>query len=176
VFGLATVSDAFIYLLLVQRSQANPYWMPLLYTGTAVAFLTMAVPVGYFADRTGRRRVFILGHCALLLAYVSAFSGAAFWPWNAGVCVAFLGVFYASSEGVLAGLAGSLLPADSRSIGLAWVATALSGARLFSALLFGLIWTRRGDLTAISVFAVALVIVIAGFGLSKWQLNGPLTA
>ena len=32
-FGLVTISDAFIYLLLVQRSHANAVWIPLLYTG-----------------------------------------------------------------------------------------------------------------------------------------------
>src|SRR6266542_2542161 len=41
-FGLVTISDAFIYLLLVQRAGAGPEWIPLLYTGTAVSFLALA--------------------------------------------------------------------------------------------------------------------------------------
>jgi len=52
-FGLVTIGDAFLYLLLVQRSAAGPEWIPLLYTGTAAAFLVLAIPVGYLADRIG---------------------------------------------------------------------------------------------------------------------------
>lgn len=171
-FGLVTISDAFIYLLLIQRSHASAYWIPLLYTGTAVAFLTMAIPVGYLADRAGRRRIFILGHVALLLAYVPALGFVA-WPWNAVTCVVLLGVYYAASEGVLAGLAGGLLPSQSRSTGLAWVATALSAARLCSSVLFGLLWTRAGDLAAVSTFAAALVAVIVSFGLFRAPAGRP---
>jgi MFS family permease len=159
-FGLATISDAFLYLLLVQRSAAGPEWIPLLYTGTATAFLMLAVPAGYLADRIGRRRVFVLGHAFLVVSYLSAFSGASAWPWNAIVCVAVLGAHSAASDGVLASLASSLLPIRTRALGLAWVATAVSVARLCSAVAFGFLWTRAGDRIAVLTFSAALVAVI----------------
>jgi MFS family permease len=159
-FALVTISDAFIYLLLVQRSHAGPQWIPLLYTGTALAFLALAVPVGYLADRIGRRSVFVFGHLLLVLAYAAAFGGLSQWPWNAVMCVALLGGYYACSDGVLAGLASSLLPADTRAMGLAWVATGVSAGRLCSAMAFGLLWTRAGDRIAIAAFTTALVAVL----------------
>jgi MFS family permease len=158
-FGLFTISDAFIYLVLIARSHANAYWIPLLYTGTAVTFLLLAVPVGYLADRVGRRRVFILGHAPLLLAYAAAAGGLTRWPWNAVACVGLLGTYYACADGVLAGLASSLLPEDGRAMGLAWVATGVGAGRLCSSILFGLLWARSGNSIAVAVFAAGLVIV-----------------
>jgi MFS family permease len=166
-FGLVTVSDAFIYLLLVRRSHASAVWIPLLYTGTALSFLTLAIPIGVLADRIGRRRTFVVGHASLLLVYLIAMSSLPLWPWNALICVALLGTFYASSEGVLAGLAGGLLPVEVRATGLAWVATAQSAAKLCSALIFGFLWTRAGDSVAIAMFAGALLIVLAAFAFSR---------
>jgi MFS family permease len=165
-FGLVTISDAFIYLLLVQRSHASAVWIPLLYTGTAVSFLALAIPIGVLADRIGRRRTFVLGHASLLLVYAMAMSPLPQWPVNAVLCVVLLGAFYASSEGVLAGLAGNLLPAEVRATGLAWVATSLSAARLCGALIFGLLWTRSGDAAAVGAFAAALSVVLVAFAFS----------
>jgi len=159
-FGLVTISDAFIYLLLVQRAHVGAQWIPLLYTGTAVSFLLLAIPVGYAADRIGRRSVFLLGHVLLVLAYGAAFGGLGPWPWNALACVALLGGYYAASDGVLAGLASGLLSTQARAMGLAWVATAVSVARVCSAVVFGFLWTRAGDAIAVATFAIALIIVL----------------
>lgn len=173
-FGLVTISDAFIYLLLVQHAHAGAQWIPLLYTGTALSFLVLAVPVGYAADRIGRRWVFILGHVLLGLSYVAAFGGLNLWPWNAILCVALLGGYYASSDGVLAGLASGVLSTRARAMGLAWVATAVSVARGCSAIAFGFLWTRAGDRIAVSTFAIALIVVI-GFALVTREVEGPAT-
>jgi MFS family permease len=158
-FGLVTISDAFVYVLLIQRSQADAGWIPLFYTGTAVAFLLLAVPMGALADHLGRGRVFVAAHVPLLLVYAMVLTGVPSWPWNAVFCVMLLGTYYAGSDGVLAGLASSLLPAPSRAMGLAWVDTATSVARFVSAIGFGVIWTRGGDVMAVSAFAAALAIV-----------------
>jgi MFS family permease len=160
-FGLATISDAFLYVLIVRQSHAGAHWIPLLYTGTAAAFLMLAVPIGYLADRVGRRGVFVLGHIPLLLAYLVVLSGWTMWPWTAVGVVVLLGAYYASCDGVLAGLAGGVLPVHTRSSGLAWVATIASSAKLVSAFAFGLLWTRVGDRTAVAAFAVGLVAVTA---------------
>jgi MFS family permease len=95
-----------------------------------------------------------------VVSYLSAFSGASAWPWNAIVCVAVLGAYSAASDGVLASLASGLLPIRARALGLAWVATAVSVARLCSAVAFGFLWTRAGDRIAVLFFTAALVAVI----------------
>jgi MFS family permease len=165
VFGVVTISDAFVYVLLIQRSQVNAAWIPLFYTGTAVAFLVLAIPVGAIADLVGRRRVFVLAHGPLLLAYAMLLGGVPGWPWNAVICVVLLGTYYAGSDGVLAGLASSFLPAAGRAMGLAWVDTASSVARLGSSIVFGILWMRFGDVRALSAFTVALVLVVVTVGL-----------
>jgi MFS family permease len=166
-FGLVTISDAFVYVLLIQRSHADAVWIPLFYTGTAVAFLLLAVPAGALADRVGRGRVFVAAHVPLLLVYAMVLSGAPSWPWNAVWCVMLLGTYYAGSDGVLASLASSLLPAPARAMGLAWVDTASSVARLISAIMFGVIWTRGGDVLAVSIFAGSLAVVFVAMALVR---------
>ncbi|WP_176735679.1 MFS transporter, partial [Actinacidiphila rubida] len=69
VLGLATVSDSFVYLMLQRRLGVSDRWFALLPLGTAAAFLLLAVPLGRWADRVGRWRVFVGGHFALLAAY-----------------------------------------------------------------------------------------------------------
>jgi MFS family permease len=162
-FGLVTINDAFVYVLLMQRSPAHTHWIPLLYAGTAAAFLLLAVPIGALADRAGRQRVFVLGHVPLLLAYAIVLGGAPAWPANAILCVLLLGGYYASTDGVLASLAGGLLPAPVRAMGLAWVDTAVSVGRLCSSMLFGLLWTHVSARTAVLTFAAALFLIMASF-------------
>jgi MFS family permease len=173
-FGLVTISDGFLYLLLVRRSQADAFWIPLFYTGTAVSFLILAVPVGYLADRIGRRNVFIGGHAPLLAAYGVTLGRFLPWPWNAVAGVLLIGAYYAASDGVLAGLAAGLLPVDSRSTGFAWVATAVSVGRLCSSVMFGLLWTLYGDGLALIIFTVALAGVTITFGWFGRDREGPV--
>jgi MFS family permease len=158
-FGIGTVSDALLYLVLIQRSHAGTEWIPLLYTGTAIAFLTLAIPIGVVADRAGKQRTFILGHVPLLAAYAVVLGGVLPWPWSGVAAVGLLGAYYACCDGVLAGLASALLPTATRSVGLAWVATGVSIAKVTASVVFGYIWDYASDRTAVLVFAAALVVV-----------------
>ncbi len=70
------------------RSAALPVaWFPLLFLGTALTYLALAVPAGKLADRIGRGRVILLGHtlllaaCLCLLASHSTSCGAR-WRWR----------------------------------------------------------------------------------------------
>jgi MFS family permease len=164
-FSFFTIGDPFLYLLLTQHSRSGPQWIPLLYSGTALSFLLFAVPLGSLADSFGRRRVFVFGHLSLLLAYAIVSAGSIAWPLTPIACVLLLGLYYAMSDGVLAGLAGGFLPAGTRATGLAWVATAVAVGRLCGALMFGLLWTRLGDALAVRLFAVVLALLIAGFAM-----------
>lgn len=177
-FGLLTIGDAFVYLLILQKADAPAHWLPLFYSGTAVMFLLTAVPMGALADRVGRWRVFVLGHLPLALAYLLALApasiAAAVWPWNALAGVLLLGLFYASTDGVLAGLAGGLLPASVRAMGLAWVETAVSLGRLCGAILFGLLWTRAGDRPALIAFILAIGCLMTVGVAALWRDDAPI--
>jgi len=158
--GLATVSDSFVYLMLQRRLGVPDRWFALLPLGTAGAFLLLAVPLGRWADRVGRWRVFVGGHVALLCAYALLMSSlrAGFLPY---AVLALHGTFYAATDGVLMAAAAGSVPAALRSSGLALVQTGQAGARFFCSLTFGAAWTAWGDRSALAGAAGALALSVA---------------
>ncbi|GCE00136.1 MFS transporter [Embleya hyalina] len=159
--GLATVSDSFVYLLLQRRLGVADRWFALLPLGTASAFLLLAIPLGRLADRIGRQRVFLGGHFALLVAYVSLLSGADA-AWLPCVVLTLHGCFYAATDGVLMAAAAEVVPAELRGSGLALVQTGQALARFVCSIAFGAAWTAFGDRTALTSAAVALTVCATG--------------
>jgi MFS family permease len=171
VLALATVSDAFIYLLLQRRDRFGAQIFPLLAAGTAVSYVLLAVPAGHVADRIGRGAVFITGHVALLGAYamlLQSLAGAT----ATLFCVLLLGSYYAMTDGVLAAAASGALDQEIRGSGLAILGTAVSLSRLAASLLFGWAWTRLGPSDALLIFAVALAAGVVAAALSWRRLEG----
>lgn len=162
--SLATVSDAFVYLAVQQKSELPTAYFPLLFVATALVFMLLAVPAGGLADRFGRRRVFVAGYGLLLAAYALLLSPAP--PAVViGGTVLLLGGYYAATEGVLMAIASTLVPARVRASGLAVLTTATGLARLASSLLFGALWSVWSLEGAVQIMvvmlAVALLVTIA---------------
>src|SRR5699024_10597517 len=106
--GVLTISDGFLYLSLQDRDDFAGKWFPLLFVGTNVAYLSLAVPFGRLSDRWGRTKVLVGGHLLLVGAYLCAAG-----PGGLGftlACLALLGAFYACTDGVLAALASAIVP------------------------------------------------------------------
>jgi MFS family permease len=162
-FGLATISDAFIYLSLQRKLGFDQAYIPLLFFATPAVYLTLAIPVGRIADRVGRTAVIVAGYGALLLLYALLSSSASSLAVIA-MCVFLLGSFYAMTDGVFAALASSELPAEHRATGLALVSTCNDVGRLVSSVFFGWMWSRSSpDVAArafIPLMAVTLVLAI----------------
>ncbi|ARF58702.1 MFS transporter [Streptomyces gilvosporeus] len=161
--GAATISDAFLYLVLQQRHHLDARWFPLLPVGTAAAFLLLALPVGRLADRVGRLRVFLAGHGALLAAYfllLLPLGSDTQLPAIAALFV-LLGIFYAATDGVLMAAAAPLLPPALRASGLALVQTGQAVGRFAAAVLFGAAWTALGPATALAAAAAVLAAALA---------------
>ena len=72
--GLTSVADAFFYLRIQRDTSMSPSLFPLLYVGTAVTYLLLAIPAGRLGDRIGRGRVFLLGHGLLVAACLAPFA------------------------------------------------------------------------------------------------------
>ncbi|UZJ32978.1 MFS transporter [Streptomyces endophytica] len=159
--GLTTVSDSFLYLTLQRRLGLSEAWFPLLPLGTAAAFLLLAVPLGAVADRWGRRRLFLLGHLALLAAYGLLLAPLPASP--APTCLVLLlhGGFYASTDGVLAAATADAVPDTLRGSGLAVVQTGQAAARFGCSLAFGAAWTAWGDRWALALAAAGLALAAA---------------
>ena len=159
VLGFLTIGDGFIYLALLDRGGFASTWFPMLYVGTNIAYLALAVPIGRVADRAGRARVLIIGHLALLLTYASAalpLHGAI----PVIVSVLLLGTFYASTDGVIAAVAGRLVRPEVRASGIASAQTVVALSRLLASTCFGLLWYAVGPQHALFIVAGLLVVVI----------------
>jgi MFS family permease len=158
--GLLTASDALIYLLLQRRGAVPTTFFPLLFVGSAVVYLLLALPVGRLADRWGRHRVFLAGHGLVLGIYVLLMAGEL--P-AAGIaaCVTLLGAYYAATDGVLSALASSVLAQQQLTTGLAVVSTTTAVSRLLASSLFGAVWNWRGPTEALEVFATGIVLAAA---------------
>ncbi|WP_285737375.1 MFS transporter [Kitasatospora phosalacinea] len=152
--GAATVGDSFLYLLLQRLLDLPTEVFPLLPLGAAACYLLLAVPAGRLADRTGRRTPFLVGHLALLAGYLLLLVPTG--PATLVAVLVLLGVFYASTDGVLMALAGAALPASGRAGGLAVVQTGQALARLVGAAAFGAAWTWWGSGPALAAAALAL--------------------
>jgi MFS family permease len=166
--GLATVSDAFVYLVLQRELDIKGHWFPLLPLGTAAVYLVLAVPVGRVADRVGRRRVFVAGHLALGGVYLLLAGPLGGTALLLGA-LALHGMFYAMTDGVLMAAAGAGLPGALRTSGLAVLQTGQAGGRFFSSVAFGWTWTQWGPERAVMVSGVALAVAV---GVSVVALGG----
>jgi MFS family permease len=153
--SLVTASDSFVYLALQRRVELDAGWFPLLFVGTALVYLALAVPLGHLADRIGRHRVFIGGHLLLVALYGVLMLPS---PGLAGLlaCLALLGAWYAATDGVLAALTSAVLPPELRTSGLAMVATAVAVGKLVASVVFGALWTMFGPGWAVAAFAAGL--------------------
>ncbi|MEV6302506.1 MFS transporter [Actinoplanes sp. NPDC051861] len=168
VLGLLTVGDGFLYLSLQERDDFAAVYFPLLYVGTNVAYLALAVPLGRLADRVGRARVLVAGHGALLACYLLA----ALPSGGLGltlVVLMLLGVFYAATDGVLPALVSRLVPAEARGSGIAAAQTVVALARFASSLTFGLLWSLQGPASSLLLFAGLLTAAIPAVA---WLLRG----
>jgi MFS family permease len=155
-----TVSDGFLFLALQRHLEFEARLLPLLFVGTAGAFMLLAIPVGRLADRVGRGRVFLAGYVPLLGAYALLLLPG-FGAVEIPLYLLLLGVYYAATDGVLMALASATLPAALRGSGLALLVTATSLGRLLASIVFGTIWTWQDQETAIAAFAVGLVVAMA---------------
>lgn len=167
VLSLVTIGDGFLYLALQDGGQIPNTYFPLLFVGTNLAYLSLAIPMGKLADRIGRGRVFVGGYLLLLVCYLIAgfHLGGLF---GLILVLLLLGTFYAATDGVLAALASVLVPAASRASGISAAQTVVALARFFASVGFGLLWQFTGLETAVLVMTIALVVAI---GLAAWLLR-----
>jgi MFS family permease len=155
--GLATASDAFIFLGLQDKLDLGNSLFPLLFVGNSLTYMVLAVPMGRLADRVGRGRVLIGGYALLLGVYAALLAPLGGWVLLT-VVLGLLGTYYAATDGVLMAFGSTIVPEEVRGSGLALVGTVTSIARLIASVAFGSLWALLGFQTAIACFAGALVV------------------
>ncbi|GHF72097.1 MFS transporter [Amycolatopsis bartoniae] len=159
--GLATISDAFVFVVLQSTTAVPLSALPLLPLGTALVFLLGAIPLGRVADRIGRWPVFFGGHMLLLGLYALLLTSGGGYPiLFAGL--ALHGLFYAATDGVLMAYAGPLVPEQLRASGLAVVQTGQAVARLISSSLFGVLLANLTKGTSVLITLCVFVVALSG--------------
>jgi MFS family permease len=173
--GLLTISDAFVYLVAQRQADLAPKWFPLLFLGTALAYLVLAIPMGRLADRIGRGRVFLAGHAALIGLYALL----RFAPLDTAtilLALGLLGSYYAATDGILMALSTTTVPEILRTSGLGLVSSVTAVCRFGSSVVFGTLWTLWGPDAAVLVFLVALAAVLPVAALVLRRSREPLAA
>lgn len=166
VLGLATMSDAFVYIL-VQRATGVPLGLlPLLPLVTALVFLLTAAPLGKLADRVGRWRMFLIGHVLLLGVYALLFTPSAGYP-VAALALVLHGLFYGCTDGVLSARVSVLAPETLRASGLSVVQTGQALTRLVASVAFGFLlqFATFGFAVGTAIAALTCTLLVA------WQLD-----
>ncbi len=153
--ALTTLSDNFIFLALQRGFGLSLGLFPLLYVGTALVFMVLAIPIGRLADRLGRHRTFIAGYGLLVVVY-----GLLMLPglppiFSLGILV-LQGVYYAATDGVLVALASAIVPEQWRTTGLAVMTTGSGLARLLASIGYGALWSYLGPSQALGIFILGL--------------------
>ena len=151
-----TLSDGFLYLLLQRRTGLAIGFFPLFYVVTACSYMLLSIPVGSVADRFGRRPVLLAGYFTVGLIYLFLLTTNVSGIGAGLLCLFFFGLYYAATEGVLAAMASSVIPAEYRTRGLAILATMVSCGKFCSSLLFGWLWQTWGTQTALIILSLGL--------------------
>lgn len=159
VLSLTSVSDAMLYVGLQRKIDFAPAVFPLLYVITAVAFMGLAIPVGQLADRVGRVPVLLAGYALLFIVYGALLMSSLGYGLLV-LCLLGLGGYFAATEGVLAAIAGALLPEDLQASGLGMLTTVVSIGNLLSSLVFGALWLELGLRGAVLAFGAGLALAI----------------
>ena len=157
--GAATLSDSFIYLVLQRRLDFNPMYLPLLYVATPAVYMTLAAPMGWAADRIGRGVIVSFGYGALFAVYLLLLMPVAGMP-TLVLAIAFMGAYYAATDGVVPALTSAFVDERRRATGLSLVGSASDIGKILSGLLFGWLWSRLDIQLATSVFAAGLLIAV----------------
>jgi MFS family permease len=157
--ALTTLSDSFIFLTLQRRFDFSLSLFPLLYVGTALVYMVLAIPMGRLADRMGRRHIFLAGYGLLALLYALLLLPGLPQALSLGFLL-LLGIYYAATDGVLSALASAILPEQWRTTGLAIMTTGTGLARLLASLGYGALWTYIDPNSALTIFLVGLSITV----------------
>ncbi len=161
VFGLANSSDTLL-LLRAQSAGLSAGELAVLYAGFNLTYAMLAIPLGAFADRHGRRPMLIVAWISYALVYAGfAYAGAA---WQVIVLFLAYGIYYAASEGTLKAWIRALVPPERRGGAYGLLAATGGFLTLPASVAAGWLWDHHGPGPAFAMGAilsgVAVLVVV----------------
>jgi MFS family permease len=154
--GAVTIADTLVYLTFQERTSMNVRFFPLLFVGTATAYVLLAMPMGRLADRVGATKVFLGGQALLILVDIVLLRSDP-GPALLLVMLAAMGTYYAATDGILAAVATSILDPRVRTSGLALLGASMALAAFAASAVFGALWGWEGPTFAVAVFLGGIV-------------------
>jgi hypothetical protein len=112
-----------------------------------------------------------VGHLALVGAYLCAVLPTSTAAATVGTLV-LLGAFYAATDGVIAAIAGRLVPVQARSSGIAAAQTVVALARMLASAGFGVLWLLLGPTAAMATVAALLALAVVAAATRITRLDG----
>lgn len=163
-FTLGNSSDTF--LLLKAGSLGVPaFRIPLLWAFFHLVKMATSMPFGALSDSMGRRGVILSGWCIYALSYAGfAFAASEAHIW---ILFAVYGLFYGLTEGVEKAFLADMADPALRGAAFGWYNFALGAGALPASIIFGLIWSRYGNvapflfgafLSAVAALFLALMV------------------
>ena len=142
----------------------------LLYVLFNLVYAALAMPIGIWSDRIGRRNVLALGYALFALTAL----GFAFVSNLAGLIVLFAlyGLVYALVDGSQSAFVSDLSHAGVRSTSLGLYYSAVGVAAIVSSLVAGELWARMGvEATFLFGAAAAALAAVALLGMKKVEVS-----
>lgn len=163
VFTLSNSTDAFL-LLRAQESGIAPALLPLLWMALHLSKVVSSLIGGDLSDKIGRKTLIFTGWIVYALVYAGfAFVDSA---WQAWALFIIYGSYFGLTEGVEKALVADLVEEEKRGTAYGFYNLAFGITVFPASLLFGLIWSEFGAMTAflissvISIFAAGLLLTV----------------
>ena len=160
-FSLGNSTDAFLLLRATELGVPLAI-VPLLWAAHNVVKSISSTPSGSWSDRIGRRPVLLAGWGIYAMVYAGFALASA--SWHAWALFLLYGAVFGLAEGTERALIADLAPVERRGAAFGWFNAAIGLGALPSSLLFGLLWSRYGSVTAFltgAAFATAAALVLA---------------
>ena len=166
--SMTTVSDSFLFLYVLKSTDMRIALFPLLFSGIAITYLILAIPIGKLSDKMGRKKIFLMGYLFMIGAYLTLANSSL----SLSVIIislAAVGIYYACTDGVISAIASSISKAGNTGTTLGMTSMTIAVFKLFSAAAFGILWELTGNAKfALNVFAVAMIAaLVTAFSLLK---------
>lgn len=135
------------------------------YTFYNVFYAMLAYPIGIWADKLGKKNVFIIGMLIFSLSYFGFALLENFWfIW---LLFAFYGIYSAATDGVTKAWVSDIVPSSYRGSAIGLLTMCSSIAVLLGNLFTGLLWDAYGSAIPFLVSAVVSLVVAASLFLIK---------
>ncbi len=159
-FSLVNSSDVFLILKSkdISNSATLAIWGYIFYN---LIYASVSYPVGKYADKVGKKKVYIAG----LYVFAGVYLGFALYPdiYFIWLLFALYGIYAASTEGVVKAWVSDLIPDEQRGSAIGLLTMCMSLSIMLGSFLAGFLWDEFGSVVPFMLSAVVSALVATLF-------------